>query len=52
MLGAGSMESFGGKGNNLGVLVEVLRYSRRFRDVDWISGDKVDKVECRCILAP
>ena len=44
------MELVGGKANNLGVLVDILRDSQRFREVDRISGDTVDTMEYRCRL--
>ena len=30
--------------------MEVLRDRRRFLEIDWISVDKMDKVECICRL--
>ena len=52
MVGAGAVESAGGKEKSLGVFLEILRDRRRFREVDQRSRDKVDKVEFRCILTP
>ena len=52
VVGSGVVESAGGKENCLGFFVEVMRDSQRFRGVDRRSKDKVDKVECRCILIP
>ena len=52
VLGAGVMKSSGGKAKRPGVFLEVLRKSWRLREVDMRSRDKVDKVECRCRLAP
>ena len=34
----------------MGFFVEVLRYRRRLSYIDRRIVDKVDKVECRCIL--
>ena len=46
------VDSSGGKVKRLGVFMEVLRNRRRFRGIDMRSVDKLDKVECRCSLAP
>ena len=49
---AGVVESDPVKAKCLGVFMEAFRYRRMFMEVDRGSEDKVDTVECRCILAP
>ena len=50
--GAGVTESAGVKVTNQEVFMEVLRDRQSFLEVDWSIVEKVDKVECRCRLAP
>ena len=49
-VGAGAVEFDGGKEKYPGVFVEVFMYSQSFRGGDHRSRDKVDKIDCRCIL--
>ena len=51
-VGAGAVESAGGKVKRPGVFVEIFRGRRGFLEVDQSSVDKVDKIECIYVIAP